>query len=69
LLLAVVVVWLLAEFAVLPFGRAKLSLLLGGRGTLCDCAPLLDPTLFDPPADGGRGTLFAAGLLGILARA
>ena len=68
-LLAVVALWLLAEFAVLPFGRAKLSLPAGGRGTLCDCVALLDPTLFEPPADGGRGTLCAAGLLGALARA
>jgi hypothetical protein len=66
--LAVVALWSLAEFAVLPFGRAKPSLLLGGRGTLCDCVTLLEPGVFDPPADGGRATLFA-GLLGTLPRA
>lgn len=36
----------------MPFGRAKLSLLAGGRGTLCDCA-----ALNEPPADEGRGIL------------
>jgi hypothetical protein len=57
--------WLLAEFAALLFARAKLSLPLGGRGTLCDCVTLLEP-LFEPPADDGRGTLLVAGLLGTL---
>jgi hypothetical protein len=59
--------WLPAEFAVLPFAREKLSLPAGGRGTLFvfDSVALV---LFDPPADGGRGTLFA-GLPGTLARA
>ena len=54
--MAVVALWLAAEFAALPFARAKLSLLAGGRGTLCDCVALLDATLLAPP---GRGTLFA----------
>lgn len=60
--LAAVRPFVMPLFAAAPLGRAKPSLLDGGRGTPCAVVPSLLLTdelsrgLFIPPAEGGRGT-------------